>query len=283
MLFDDFHVHTSLSYCAEDPISARDYAEAIARGSLRRAAITNHGFALYFPEELAWSWRFMTDPSLFDEHLEWGNRRIVAHLEEVEALRGQGLLTGMEVEMMADGRLTVDPRIRNRLEVLVGSVHWLPSEGLEEPRILDLWMDHTRALVRTGIDILGHPLRWLSTQVPRLPEEAIGFVVEEAREAGVTIEINSHLVVGSDRAMLLEAVRRDVPITFSTDSHCLAEIGRFDYHRKLLDQAGLQPEDLRFWEPRRRSGATPAASAPSGPGRRRAASRAGGRKRRDTV
>jgi histidinol phosphatase-like PHP family hydrolase len=251
MLFDDFHAHTSLSYCAEDPISPRDYADAIARGALRRAAITNHGFALYFPEDLAWSWRYMTDPSLFDEYREWGNRRILPHLDEVESLRGQGLLTGMEVEMMADGRLTVDPEVRKRLDVLVGSVHWLPAEGLKEPRILDLWMDHTRALVRTGIDILGHPLRWLSTKVAQLPGEAVPFVVDLAREAGAALEINSHYIVALDRDLLLEAVRQGVPVTFSTDSHCLAEIGCFDYHRKLLDEAVLRPEDLRFWEPGR--------------------------------
>jgi histidinol phosphatase-like PHP family hydrolase len=254
MTFDDFHVHTSLSYCAGDPITPLDYAEAVAQGRLRRAAITNHGFALHFPEELAWSWRFMTEPAIFDEYREWGNRRIRPHLDEVEALRDRGLLTGMEVEMMDDGRLTVDPEIRKRLEVLVGSVHWLPVDGLGEPRIVKAWMRHTKDLVRTGIDILGHPLRWLATQVAVPPREATDFVVETAREAGVALEINSHYVVDGDRDLLLAAKANDLPIVFSTDSHAFAEIARFDYHLRLLAEAGLRPEDLRFWEPRPRAG-----------------------------
>jgi histidinol phosphatase-like PHP family hydrolase len=267
MKFDDFHAHTSLSYCAEDPISPRHYVEAIERGgSLRRVAITNHGFALYFPEDLAWSWRYMTQPSLFDEHLEWGNRRFIPHLEEVEARRDRGLLTGIEVEMMEDGRLTVDPRLRDRLDVVVGSIHWLRKEGEPAARIADEWMAHTRALVRTGIDILGHPLRYLSNWVKPLPDGMVEFVVDQAAEAGVAVEINSHYVVEADLDLLLEADRREVPVVFSTDSHRFSEIGRFDYHEGLIARSGLAPEDLRLWTPERSAAAPSARAAVRSPG-----------------
>ena len=57
MTFDDYHAHTNLSYCCEEEITPQDYVRAIRRGrSLRSVAITNHGFAIYFPEDVAWRW-----------------------------------------------------------------------------------------------------------------------------------------------------------------------------------------------------------------------------------
>lgn len=256
MKFDDYHAHTNLSYCCDDTITPRDYAKAI-RGSdtLRSVAITNHGFAVYFPEDLAWKWGFMTDPSLFDEWLDWGNARLVEHLDELDALRDQGVLSGFEVEMMSDGRLTVDPKLIDRLDVIVGSVHWLPvsgQAGSDPGEILDVWLAHTRRLIRSGIDVLGHPTRWLGAQVEHVPEEIVLQLVETAREAGVAVEINAHYVVETDVPLIRHAVRTGTPVTFCTDAHRRDEIGRFDYHLEVLGHAGLTVDDLNFWTPSRR-------------------------------
>jgi len=256
MKFDDNHAHTNLSYCCEGNITPKDYAAALRKGDpMRSAAITTHGFAIYFPKELAWSWKFMLDPSIFDEHLRWGNERLLRHLDEVDAFRDDGLLTGVEVEMMDDGRLTVDPKLKDRLDVIVGSIHWLPvgRQGGNDPaEILDLWLAHTSRLVRTGIDILGHPLRWLSAQIDHVPREIVPHVVNLAREAGVAIEINAHYVVNTDADLLLETIRTNTPVTFCTDAHRLDEIGHFGYHRKLLDDLDLTLDRIVMWSPSRR-------------------------------
>jgi len=254
--FDDYHAHTSLSYCCEDGIRPQDYVAAIRRGdAVRRVAITNHGFAIYFPNDLAWSWKFMLDPSIFDAQRAWGNDRLRNHLDEVDALRGEGLLTGIEVEMMGDGRLTVDPALVDRLDVVVGSVHWLPvsrQTGHDPGEVLDYWLAHTQQLIRSGIDILGHPLRWLSAQIDPVPNEIIPHLVESAREAEVAVEINAHYVVRTDEDLLSEAVRTGAVVAFCTDAHRMSEIGQFGYHRRLIKQLGLTPEHIRFWAPSRR-------------------------------
>jgi histidinol phosphatase-like PHP family hydrolase len=258
MEFDDYHAHTNLSYCCEDCITPWEYVAAIRTGrQMRRAAITNHGFAIYFPKELAWSWKFMLDPSIFDECRGWGNERFLRHLDEVDSLRGRGLLSGVEVEMMSDGRLTVDPALIDRLDVVVGSVHWLPVSrhtGADPAEILDVWLAHTCQLLRTGIDVLGHPLRWLSAQIDHVPREITPHVVDLARQAGVAIEINAHYVVDTDAELLVEARKAAVPVTFCTDAHRPDEIGHFGYHRKLLDDLDLTLDDIRFWSPTRRKG-----------------------------
>jgi histidinol phosphatase-like PHP family hydrolase len=256
MTFDDYHAHTNLSYCCDGSITPQDYVEAIRRSdSLRSVAITNHGFAIYFPEDAAWRWEFMTDPSSFDAQVTWGNERLLRHIDEVDTHRAQGLLSGAEVEMMVDGRLTIDPQFVDRLDVLVGSVHWLPVSwrtGSDPGEILDVWLDHSLRLIRSGIDVLGHPLRWISDQIDRLPAEIIPNIVETANASGVAIEINAHYIVNTDVPLLREAARTGTPVTFCTDAHRRDEIGQFDYHARLLEHAGLTLEDLRLWRPCRR-------------------------------
>ena len=256
MTFDDLHAHTNLSYCCESTLTPHDYVRAIRRNDvLRRVAITNHGFAIYFPEPIAWRWRFMTEPVMFDDQRVWGNERLRRHLDEVDALRDEGLMTGVEVEMMSDGRLTIDPKLIDRLDVIVGSVHWLPptwQHGGSSDDVLREWLAHTRQLIRAGIDVLGHPLRWIDSQFPEIPDEVVCQVVEACREAGVAVEINSHQIIHADVSMLQEVARTGALVTFCTDAHERDEIGEFGYHRRLLDRAGLTADDLTLWTPTRR-------------------------------
>ncbi len=253
MIFDDLHAHTNLSYCCDVNVGLQEYVDAIRHeDALRSVAVTNHGFAVYFPEDVAWQWGFMVDPSLFDAQREWGNARLSRHLDAVEELADQGLRTGMEVEMMCDGRLTVDPRLVDRLDVLVGSVHWLPASwrtGYEPRDVLREWMLHVQQLLRSGIDVLGHPLRWLSGQIEVVPDELVPMVVEWARQADVAIEINAHYIIDTDVRLLVEAARTGTPVTFCTDAHRRDEIASFEYHIDLMRRAALSADDIVFWQP----------------------------------
>ncbi|MBN1341357.1 MAG: hypothetical protein JXQ73_01690 [Phycisphaerae bacterium] len=257
MKFNDYHAHTSLSYCCDIGITPRTYADVVQRtDSLESVAITNHGFAIYFPEPTAWRWEFMTDPAMFDEQRDWGNERLLRHLDAVDEFREKGLRTGVEVEMMSDGRLTVDPKLADRLDVIVGSVHWLPvswNTGGDPGEILDFWLAHTHRLCQAGIDVLGHPLRWISGQVDGVPKEIVPTIVEMARDANVAIEINAHYIVETDVPLIREAARTGARVTFCTDAHRRDEIGRFDYHLELLEEAGLTMDSLTFWQPSRRA------------------------------
>jgi len=259
MLFFDCHAHTcDLSYCCDDGITVDTYVRALRRHpECAGVALTNHGFATYFPPDLAWGWRFMTDPTLWDAHRSWGNERLARHLDQVEAVREQGIHTGMEVELMADGRLTVDDAFRDRLDVIIGSVHVLP-EQFQDPvpppeALLAAWWDHTQRLAAAGIDLLGHPFRWLAgrrgvTLTPALVQD----VVALARREGIAVEINSHQVVDCDLDLLRACAAQQVPVAFGTDSHRREEILDFSYHQRLLARAGLSSENLLLWRPRPR-------------------------------
>ena len=253
----DCHAHTScLSYCCASGITPETYRRALAlRHELDGIAITNHGFATYFPAELAWSAAYMKTPRLFDEYRAFGNRRLEAHLEQVELLRGQGLYTGFEVEMMEDGRLTLDEKFRHRIDVLIGSVHFFPDfEGklLPETEILPVWWAHTEKLMGTGIDILGHPFRWLRrTAKVGVTDDMIRRLVALARKNGVALEINSHMRIGGDVEMIRECVKAGVPLALGTDSHCEEEIGNLEYPLSMVEAAGFRLEEIPLWLPKK--------------------------------
>lgn len=274
--FFDCHAHTAdLSECCSKGIGVDTFVEAVRTlPQLAGVAITNHGFSTYLPADICWSGDFITDPSLFDTHRQWGNRRLEQHLQQVEACASDALRTGMEVELMQDGRLTVDPSFRARLDVLIGSVHFLPHLDPERMTAVVLgrsWRQHTERLMRTGIDILGHPFRWLVLQagLPVTPAR-LDAVLSAALETGVALEINAHKCVPGDLEMLRGCARRGVPVAFGTDTHRPHEIGCFDYHLGLLRDAGLTVDQLTLWRPRARPAdvhvrgpALPAADAPS--------------------
>ncbi len=254
----DCHAHTAdLSYCCDPDITPFSYVRAL-RGNpdLLGIALTNHGFATYFPKDLAWSAAYMLDPTLFDQYRDYGNGRLSHHLDQIEELRSRGLCTGLEVEMMCDGRLTLDDRFRARLEVIIGSVHFMPELDLKKlpaDAVEAAWWAHTERLAGAGIHILGHPFRWLSLNagVAASPE-LIDRVVGLAARHGIALEINGHMQMLSDTELLQACVRRGVKVAFGSDSHDLGEIGRLEYHRKLVADAGFALADVPRWAPTRR-------------------------------
>ncbi|MFA4944636.1 MAG: PHP domain-containing protein [Lentisphaeria bacterium] len=257
----DCHAHTSdLSYCCAPGITEATYLAALARGAdLTGIAITNHGFAIYSPtREEAFAAEYMRDPALFDRHLAFGNRRLEEHLRRIEGCRAQGLCTGLEVELLPDGRLTFDPCFRGRLDVLIGSVHFLPhleEPGLHPVAILSKWWEHTEALMCSGIDILGHPFRWLHRNAG-LPvtDELLRHLVEKARRFGVALEINAHMVIPADLELLKACVAAGVPVAVGSDSHAVEEIGNLDYQRKLIQASGIPAAEIPLWLPKRLRG-----------------------------
>lgn len=249
----DVHTHTGLSYCAEGDLSPKIYAKYLESDqTIESIYITDHGMAIYFPEEVAWSWEFITDSSIFDTYRDRGNRILAKHLEDLNTFSSYGIFPGIEVEMMNDGRLPVDDCFRDKLDVLIGSVHFLPVSHHNchsENEIINYWKKHVFLLIEKGIDILGHPFRWLSNQVT-VPEHLINEITIAAVANDVALELNSHIMTETaDRAMITTAVNSGAKIAFGTDSHRRAEIGDFSYHLSILDQCHLSLSDLNLFIP----------------------------------
>jgi histidinol phosphatase-like PHP family hydrolase len=224
---------------AVDAIAASDSLDAIV--------ITDHTFALYFPEAVAWAWEYMSDTSVYDAHREFGAERMESYLDSIDAKRDKGLFAGLETELMPDGRFTFDPSFRDRLDVLIGSVHFLAfSENADEAEIFETWRKNTSDLINGGIDILGHPFRFISNHIT-VVDEIVKDVVKEAVAAGVALELNSHFEVETDVAMLREVADNNGCLALGTDSHRRDEAGVFSYHEKVLRKAGMELSDFNLF------------------------------------
>lgn len=253
-MFTDCHSHTNASYCCDPGLAPESYVAALkAKTDFERVFITDHSMALYFPTEVAWGWKYITDSSVFDAHKDFGDTRLDAHLAKLSKFKDSGVLPGIETEMMHDGRFTFNPEFRPRLAIMIGSVHWLPlskEAGSPPDEILRLWTEHTLGIIDSGVDILGHPFRWLAYQLPcPVERRLIKETVSRAKAAGVALELNSHYKIDTDVEMLREAAGQGAAVAFATDAHRPDELLDFSYHLAALEKAGLKLSDLKLYDP----------------------------------
>ncbi len=249
----DFHSHTNFSYCADKDIDLSDYKKEIDKNPiLDGVCITDHGMSIYFPNEVAWTWEFIRNEYVLDQHIDKGNARLEEYINLFSEYKNSSIHCGLEVEMSENGRLIYDPFYRNRLIPLIGSVHFLFSSkkyGFSLCDILNEWTYHTERLICSGIDILAHPFRWICGQSPvdyRLVEQ----IVKCAHKEGVALEINGHNVTlpiyDADKAMLNIAAEIGAKVSFGVDAHRKENIGDFSYHMKLLNDCGLNIRDINL-------------------------------------
>lgn len=251
-LRNDYHAHSNKSYCCAENLELGKYLEIIKSGKLDSIAITDHSMAIYFPPDIAWNWEYIANSSVFDNYRESGNKNLDAHLSMLESLATQGIIPGLETEMMNDGRFTFDPIFRKRIQILIGSVHFLPIDGSPQSELFNIWKKHTLNLINSGIDILGHPFRWIENFM-RVDYKTICEIIIEAKRAGVAIELNGHYIIRTDKTMLKTCIETGTKISFGSDSHNLEEAGNLAYHEKLLAEVigenGITIEDIKIFTP----------------------------------
>lgn len=234
----DLHVHSQFSPCAENVSIQGDAKLAVEKG-IRVMAITDHG----------------TEPQP-----RWIDRYF-AELEKVRREFGGKLtlLAGMEVDIV-DGRLIVDAENLRKLDSVVASMHELP-QGVD---VVGYWRKCMLGAVRSGFArVLGHPT-WIygyqlevvegaggaEGRVIRLPVEHVLEVLDEAREAGVAIELNYHHRDPNPLFLKL-AVKRNVELVPDSDAHNLSEIGNWGWYEQILKAAGAPPETVKWLDPRK--------------------------------
>lgn len=147
------------------------------------------------------------------------------------------ILRGMEVDILADGRLDLEDEMLAELDVVLVSVHSrfdLPAAEQTE-RIL-------RAIQHSDVDILAHPT---GRQINR--RDAMSFdldaVLECAAENQVAVELNAH----PDRldlndVQLMQARDRGCDIVISTDAHRISDLDLMKYGVQQARRAWLESE-----------------------------------------
>lgn len=217
----DLHVHTNWT---DGTATIAEMAEAGKRRGYQYIAITDHSRRVTMAHGL-------------------DGKRLAKQIDEIERvaeqLDGIHLLKGIEVDILADGRLDLPDSVLARLDVVVAAVHYN----------FDLALDaQTRRIVRAmdnpHVSIIAHPTgRLIGEREPYQVD--IDRLIAAARESGCCLEINA----GPDRLDLNDINARAAKsagarMAISSDAHAPTAL---DWIRYGVDQARrgwLEPQDV---------------------------------------
>jgi DNA polymerase (family 10) len=261
--FTDCHVHTEYSACAED-VSLQRYAE-FARTSDLVFAITDHSAHVFYPPGKAWAFWSEDAVPIYEANLEAGRERVERYLRQVRSLQRGGMLVGTELDVLPDGRLVFPEDELKGLDVVLGAVHSLPALRQKRPltEVVTEYKFQAETLAAVGMEVLAHPFRLILGEGHPVPDGLMAWLVELARDAGFALEINSHKQFpDEDLAMTRLALEAGVTLATGTDAHRWSEFGDFSYHARMLEQAGLSPDQWPdvLWRYQPRAGQAAAGS-----------------------
>jgi DNA polymerase (family 10) len=169
--------------------------------------------------------------------------RLTQQIKEIDRLNakldGFTILKGIEVDILADGKLDLPDAVLARLDVVVASVHYNfdLSRDAQTERIV-------RAMDNPHVSVIAHPTgRLIGEREPYAVD--IDRVITAARERGCCLEINA----GPDRLDLNDihaqaAKAAGVKLVISSDAHAPATL---DWMRFGIDQARrgwIEPDDV---------------------------------------
>jgi len=218
----DVHMHTTAT---DGRNTIREMAEAALERGYKYVAITDHSKNLAMTNGL-------------DE------KRALEHIRRIHEVDGQmegriRVFTGIEVDILPDGKLDLDDEVLAQMDVVIASVHTRFEQSREEmtERIL-------RALENPYTRILGHPTgRLLLRREPYALD--MGAVLRRAAELGVAAEQNAapERLDLNDRDLRL-AKEVGCRIVISTDAHDTRHLEKMAYGVRQLRRAWLGPEDV---------------------------------------
>ena len=192
----DLHMHSTYS-------DGQDSIEAMVRGCINEGyeyiAITDHS-------ENATAGRTVTLDQLARQRDEIAGLR-----ERYPAIT---ILHGIEVDIMADGRLDFADAILERLDIVLASLH--DAARQDGPALTKRYME---AIRHPLVNIITHPANRLVGRRAGYPLDYAA-VYEAAAESGTALEIDgapSHLDLDGEHAR--EAVAAGVTVTVDSDCH----------------------------------------------------------------
>lgn len=216
-LLGDLHMHSRDS---DGTGSLRELATRASEIGHRYIAITDHSQALRIANGLDAS-------RVLDQQ-----RRIQAIDGEFAPLR---VLSGIEVDILADGSLDLDPAVLARLDWVVASVHqWTAQDEATMTRRM------VRAIRSGVVDCIGHPTGRRPGKRDAYPLD-LDAVIAAARACDVALECNG----GPNRMDLGDVECRrcrehGVMVALDTDAHDPRHLGRHEFALAMARRGWLE-------------------------------------------
>ncbi|NLU48858.1 MAG: DNA polymerase/3'-5' exonuclease PolX [Syntrophomonadaceae bacterium] len=217
----DLHIHTSWSDGAS---SLEEMVAAARRLGYSYMAVTEHSRSLSVSRGL-------------DEERLMNQVRAIQEINR--SLDDFTVLTGIEVDILKDGRLDLPDEILEQLDVVIASVHshFRLSRQEQTERIIS-------AIKNEHVDIIGHLTGRLLLRRPGY-EVDVEAIIEQARKFRTALEINSH----PDRLDISEEVARlardaGVKVAINSDAHHHADMSLVTYGVLDARRGWLRKEDV---------------------------------------
>lgn len=217
----DLHVHTSWSDGAN---SIKEMVETARAKGYQYLAITDHSKSLVLARGL-------------------GEERLTKQLQEIailnQELKDFRILTGIEVDILADGSLDFEDEILESLDIVAASVHTHFHQDKETmtERI-------TAAIKNKHVDILTHPTgRLLGRRYPY--DLDFDQILSTAKKTRTILEINS----SPDRLDLNDvhanmAKKEGIPLAINTDAHGKDNLDYINFGVAVARRAWLEASDV---------------------------------------
>jgi DNA polymerase (family 10) len=163
--------------------------------------------------------------------------------DEIDAVNsrvdGIRVLKGVEADILQDGRVDYEPRVLERLDFVIASVHsrFNMTEREMTARML-------AAMDNPHLTIIGHPTgRLLLSRDPYGVD--LDAVIEKAATTGVALEVNAdpHRL-DLDWRVLRRAREAGAPISIGADAHSAAGIRNVDFGVAMARKGWLGPDDI---------------------------------------
>lgn len=217
----DLHVHSSFSDGVSSIESIVQKAKALGYEYI---AITDHSKSLKIARGL--------DEGRLREQL-----KIINNLNA--RIKGIRILTGIEVDILSDGRLDFDDDILKELDVVIASVH----SGFKQDQ-KTLTSRIVNACHNPYVNIIAHPTgRILGRRDPY--DVNMNLVLEAAAQTGTVLEINS----SPDRLDLNDvyvkrAMEMGIKIAINTDAHNKEALADMEYGVWVARRGWLTSESI---------------------------------------
>ncbi|MDE3104293.1 MAG: DNA polymerase/3'-5' exonuclease PolX [Acidobacteriota bacterium] len=215
----DLHMHTSAT---DGRDSIRQMAEAAMARGLRYIAITDHSKALAMTNGL-------------------DDARALAHVERIRQTNAElqreyhgriTVLSGIEVDILADGTLDLADSTLAAMDIVIASVHSHFTQSREETTARVL-----RALENPYVRVLGHPTGRLVLKREPIALD-MDVVLAAAARLGVAVEHNAHPARADLSELHLRLARQHgCRVVVNTDAHATEELAVIRYGITQLRRA----------------------------------------------
>ena len=161
-----------------------------------------------------------------------------------ERLEGIRVLKGVEADILQDGRVDYEPRVLERLDFVIASVH--SRFNMSEPEMTARML---AAMDNPYLTIIGHPTgRLLLSRDPYGVD--LDAVIEKAAATGVALEINAdpHRL-DLDWRVLRRVREAGAAVSIGADAHNAAGIRNVEYGVAMARKGWLGPDDVLNAQP----------------------------------